>query len=137
MPKLFEDYIKQIPEDFEMLLKGLGNKFRLFLTLLLIERKSLSLTELVKITNLENSVLLNHIKKLQLAGILQNFLKKEKNSREFSFYEITDFGKKILSDLIGKYNNFFKNIDINHQLLTYLIFLQAHNWYRSGKTDPY
>ena len=79
--KIFGDYIKQIPEDFEFVLKGLGNKFRLSLTLLLSERKFLSLTELVKITNLENSVLLNHIKKLQLAGIIQNFLKKEKSSR--------------------------------------------------------
>jgi len=115
--KIFGDYIKQIPEDFEFVLKGLGNKFRLSLTLLLSERKFLSLTELVKITNLENSVLLNHIKKLQLAGIIQNFLKKEKSSREFSFYEITDFGNKVLSDLIEIYNNFLKIVNRNHHLI--------------------
>lgn len=113
MKKTFDEYINQIPEDFELLLKGLGNTFRISLVLLIMEKKSLSLSKIIKLTNKENSSVINHIKKLQLAGIFQNFLKKEQDTREFSFYEVTQYGKKVVSDLITSYNNSFKNIKVD------------------------
>lgn len=122
MFEYFDNYLKKIPEDFELLLKALGHKSRLNLILLLMECKALSLSKIVKYTKQENSLALNHIKKLELAGMIQNYLKKSKESKEFSFYRITKYGTAIFSRLIETYNNYYKfflnkinNIQFNYQ----------------------
>ena len=110
MSNIFAEYLTKIPEDFELLLKALCHRSRIIITLLLLENESLSLSKMVKSLNLENSLALNHINKLELAGIVQNYLMKSETSREYSFYELTKYGKKVISELIENYNNYFKNI---------------------------
>jgi predicted transcriptional regulator len=110
MIKNYKDYLNEIPEDFELLLNALGHKTRINLLLLLMDNESLSLSKITKTMNQENSLTLNHIKKLELAGIVQNYLKRSKNTNEYSFYKLTNFGRKITSNLISNYNEYFKNI---------------------------
>ena len=110
MSNIFAEYLTQIPEDFELLLKALGHRSRIIIALLLLENEALSLSKIVKYLKQENSLALNHINKLELAGIVQNYLKKSETTREYSFYELTKYGKKIISELIENYNSYFKNI---------------------------
>ncbi|MHA1490932.1 MAG: hypothetical protein ACTSRI_14960 [Promethearchaeota archaeon] len=108
-----QNYLKNIPEDFELLIKGLGNKFRISLSLLLLEKGDLSLSGISKYTKRENSVLLNHIKKLELAGVIQNYLQKREGTNEYSFYKLTKYGKKIITGLIASYNSYFRSFQEN------------------------
>ena len=118
MSKIFKEYLTKIPEDFELLLKVLGHSSRIKISLLLFKSESLSLSKIVKSLNQENSVALNHIHKLELAGVVQNYLKKSKNSREYSFYELTKYGKKIIYDLIENYNDYYNTKNKFEELST-------------------
>lgn len=113
MTEIYNSYLSKIPDDFELLLRALGHKTRIWLTLLMLENKELSLSRIAKTINQENSLILNHIKKLELAGIVQNYLKKSEITNEYSFYELTKYGNKIISDLVESYNNYFKTITKN------------------------
>lgn len=99
MSKYLEDYIKDIPDDFELLLKALGHKVRIDLIFQLYKSKDLSLSKLGNILNLENSLIHNHLKKLEMAGVVQNYLLKSEETREFSFYELTKFGTRFVFNL--------------------------------------
>ncbi|TFF94174.1 MAG: ArsR family transcriptional regulator [Promethearchaeota archaeon] len=117
MKKKIDSYLDQIPEDFEYLLKALGNRFRLSITLILLEKKELSLSKLVREVGEENSLVLNHLNKMELAGLVQNFIQKRENTREYSFYELTEYGNKIMKDLIINYNNYYKLKEISEKQL--------------------
>jgi len=110
-------YFEELPEDFELLLEGLGSEIRFRIGILLIERGDLSLSKIAALIKKEKSNVLNHLKKLELGGIIQNYLKKSEASREFSFYQITKYGNKIISDLINCYNNYFQRIDNSNKIL--------------------
>ena len=103
----FKNYLGQIPEDFELLIKAMGNIFRFKLILLLLEKEKLSFSKIANQLNRKNSLILNHLKKLEIAGIVQNYLQRNKNTKEFSFYELTKYGYKIINDLIKSYNSYF------------------------------
>ncbi len=119
MTEFKDKYYDKIPKDFKFLIKSLGNKFRFKLSLLLMEKGSLSLSKIVKYVNKSNSTVLNHIRKLELAGIVQHYLKKVKESKEFSFYEITSYGKAIISDLIKSYNNYYEKTANNLNIIQF------------------
>ncbi|MHA1291912.1 MAG: winged helix-turn-helix transcriptional regulator [Promethearchaeota archaeon] len=117
MIEIYNNYLNKIPENFMLLLKALSHKTRITLVLLLMENENLSLARIAKAINQKNSLILNHIKKLELAGIVQNYFKKSETTNEYSFYELTDYGKKIFSDLIKSYNSFFKNIQDKNKMI--------------------
>ena len=110
MTENIDYYLKNLPEDFELLLKGLGNKFRFALALLIMDNEPLSFSEITRLTKKEKGYIVNHLKKLDLAGIIQNFLQRRKNTSDYSFYEITKYGKKIVTDIISSYNDYFKDV---------------------------
>ncbi|TXT59988.1 MAG: hypothetical protein BAJALOKI1v1_1340011 [Promethearchaeota archaeon] len=55
----------------------------------------------------DTSYITTHIKKLELSGIIQNFIKKSDERREYCFYEIRDYGNKILSDFLTNYAKYY------------------------------
>ncbi len=109
----FKDYLNQIPNEFEFALKSIGNKFRLALSILLIDHGPLSFSNIAKITGKEKSLIGNHIKKLEFGGIIQNFLQKKEDTNEYSFYEITEYGKNIVSNLILNFNTYYSKLEHN------------------------
>jgi len=109
MTTRFQKYMNEIPEDFEFLLKALKHNFRIRLSLLLLEKGDLSLSKIATYLKKENSYILNHMKGLEIAGITQNYLQKIENNREYSFYKLTNYGKKIIPDLISLFDD--KNLN--------------------------
>lgn len=107
MKKSFESYFKDIPDDFELTVKALASSFRIAVTLFLIEEDSLSLSELTKHTDRDVKFVLEQLKLLELSGIVQNFLQKKKDVKEYSFYKITRYGKKIVSGFTDTYNKYY------------------------------
>lgn len=61
-----------------------------------LKNDDLSFTELQKSTNLDKNSLYYKIKNLIKSGIIVNYYQKRKNTSEYSFYQITSFGKKIM-----------------------------------------
>jgi len=112
-----ERYLEELPEDFELLLEALGSEIRFMISVILIEEGDLSFSKIAALINKEKSNVLNHLKKLELGGIIQNYLKKSEISREFSFYQITKYGSKIIADLIKFYNNYFKGINDSKRII--------------------
>ncbi|MHA1799615.1 MAG: ArsR/SmtB family transcription factor [Candidatus Helarchaeota archaeon] len=108
--------IENFPKDFELTIKALGNVIRLKISLILIEKGDLYLSEISKLICKRRSNILNHLRKLELAGIVQNYLKRVKGSKEYSFYKITRYGKMILFNLINSYINFHKLLKISKTL---------------------
>jgi len=104
---LFIDLNQEIPEDFELLLKALKNKFRYALTQLLEKYDNLSFSDISKLTNKEAGILTSHLKKLELGGLIQNFLMKSGDTNEYSYYRLTKLGKIMIRDIINSYNNYY------------------------------
>jgi len=117
MIEIYNKYYDEIPMDFELLLKSLGHKTRIHLVQIMMDDDELSLSRISKTINLENSLIINHIKKLELAGVVQNYIKRKEKTNEYSFYKLTKYGKEIISKLIKNYNNYFKNFKDNCQTI--------------------
>ena len=100
-----------IPEDFELFLKSLNNRFRLALTLMIKDQGPLTFSQIVKMTNKEKSLISNHLKKLELSGLIQNYLKKNSMSSEYSYYKLSQYGNHSIDSLLSSYNQYYHRID--------------------------
>lgn len=117
MSDQFKEYYNTYPDDFKFLLKGIGNKFRFILSFYLLNRENASLSEIARYTNKKNSLVLNHISKLELGGIIQNFIEKREGTNEYSYYELTKLGKNVISNLfsnLDSFNEYFQKIKDNN-----------------------
>jgi DNA-binding MarR family transcriptional regulator len=94
--------------DLTSSLNGIKNRFRLSILLFLKDMSDFSFSEIQTYADKKKSVISNHLKKLEMTGFIQNYYQKKKNSNEYSFYKLTDYGKDILSNLIKSYNKFYK-----------------------------
>ncbi|MHA1321365.1 MAG: ArsR/SmtB family transcription factor [Candidatus Helarchaeota archaeon] len=94
--------------ELELLFKGLSNKFRIELLLALYKEGALSFSNIVERTKKDKSSITKHLKKLEVGGLIQNFLKKMDDSDEYSFYEITKFGSKVIINLITSFNQYYQ-----------------------------
>ena len=98
----------QLYNELESFLKALSNKFRINLLLYLFEKDSISFSQIVEITKKEKSSVTNHLKKLELCGLIQNFLKRSEKTSDYSFYKITKLGIESINGLISSYNSYFQ-----------------------------
>ena len=105
---LFINFDLEIPDDFERLLKALNNKFRFAISLLLNDNDYLSFSDIIKISERESSILTNHLKKLEVGGIIQNFLMKSEETNEYSYYKLTKLGKSLINNLVQVYNDYYE-----------------------------
>ncbi len=109
MIDLYRQILNEFPEDFQLMLKALGHKTRVKIGILLLNKKSLSLLKIIDSLKIEKTLLLNHIKILELGGLVQNYLKRTESTREYSFYELTRFGRNIVTGLISNYIESYSN----------------------------
>ena len=116
----FSKFLKQIPNDFKYTMKAFGNEFRFKLILLLLEEESFSLSKISEILRKETSFILGHMKKLESAGIVQNYIHHTTTKREYSFYEITKYGEKMVKTFINDYNHLVTSKLIEENYLSFL-----------------
>lgn len=134
MPLKINNYIEQIPEDFELILKGIGNKFRFNIAFFIVKNGESSFKTISNNFHKKNSLINHHIKILETSGILQNIIKYNNKLREYSYYKITRIGKRIILELISTYNKFFgKEIVSNEKIISnnvpedFQLFLKSMN----------
>ena len=87
------------PPEIKRALEALGNENRQKIILNLIKKGKLSFSDLLKITNLNSSTLNFHLRELMKGSLINNFYKKSENQKDYSYYEITSFGKDFLKSL--------------------------------------
>lgn len=120
MKENFSKFLKQIPDDFKSTMKALGNEFRFRLILLLLEEESFSLSKISETFKKKNSLILGHLKKLESAGIVQNYIHHTTARRDYSFYAITKYGAKMVKTFINDYNYLFKSKLMEENYLSFL-----------------
>lgn len=91
MSNIFSSYMTDIPEDLVTSLRSFTNKFRLILIQNLMENGALSIAQIQRNTNKETGYIVSNLKRLELAGMVQNFIQERTDKREWSFYEATKF----------------------------------------------
>ncbi|MHA1370259.1 MAG: ArsR/SmtB family transcription factor [Promethearchaeota archaeon] len=93
--------------DLLKIFKALSNKTRFAIVLLLLDRGALSFSAIVRATGRSKNSVSKHLKMLELCGFIQNFFKKEVDSNEYSFYELTKFGRALITQIIESYNRYY------------------------------
>ena len=116
----FSKFLRQIPDDFKYTMKAFGNEFRFKLILLLLEEESFSLSKISAILRKKTSLILGHLKKLESAGIIQNYIHHTTTKREYSFYEITTYGEKMVKTFVNDYNHLVSSKLIGEKYLNFL-----------------
>jgi DNA-binding transcriptional ArsR family regulator len=80
--------------------KAVSNETRLAILLAFIDRNpSMSFTQLKQIFSLTPAVLKYHLEVLQKAGLIKNVYRKVTNVKDYSYYELTDEGKRTLKSI--------------------------------------
>ena len=80
--------------------RAVSNKTRLAVLLALLRQNpSLSFTDLKHMFGLKAAALDYHLGVLLKAKLVRNVYKKDKSSKEYSYYELTDWGKKNLESV--------------------------------------
>lgn len=100
MNSAFKEYCNAIPDLIEMFLKALSHKIRLSIYMNIISKGELSFTFLIRELKIEKSAFYHHIKKLEIAGVVQNYYRDTPDSREYSYYKITQYGRLVINNLI-------------------------------------
>lgn len=95
------EFTNKLPEEIRLVVKGLDDDVRLAIVLALLERGDLSFTQLKNILEIEKSRLNYHLTNLTRATLVKHVYKHELGKMEYSYYTLTRFGRKILSELIG------------------------------------
>ena len=98
--------VNEKPNDLDLRRKErdfgiIGNKIRLKVLYKLCENDSLNFNKLAELTKTDKNKLAYHIALLRNANFISNEKKQNKEGKAFSFYSITDKGRKYFN-LVSK-----------------------------------
>jgi DNA-binding HxlR family transcriptional regulator len=97
LPTIVE-YKERIPHEIRTLLEALSESSRQGLVMMLADRGELSFKEILHLSRpLNPSTLDHHLKELMKAALVKNHYKKVEGRDDYSFYQLTDFGREFLA----------------------------------------
>jgi DNA-binding HxlR family transcriptional regulator len=98
-----EEYSSQIPLIVRQAFKAFGNDNRCAIVVALYEQhdRRLTFSRLKIALGLDQRVLTNELKKLRNGAIITHYTEYTKGKRDYSYYELTDFGVDILKSAFG------------------------------------
>lgn len=97
-----EEYSSQIPLIARQAFKAFGNDNRCAIVVALYEHDGrLTFSRLKTTLGLDQRVLTNELKKLRNGAIVTHYTEYTKGKRDYSYYELTDFGVDILKSVFG------------------------------------
>jgi predicted transcriptional regulator len=98
----------KLPSKVVNMAEALANKTRRHIFELLLDSPSLSFNQIMKIMNIDRAALAYHLKILKKAELINNFYDKRQNIKDHSYYEISEFGKRISEVLLEKVDKTMK-----------------------------
>ncbi|MFX1429157.1 MAG: winged helix-turn-helix domain-containing protein [Promethearchaeota archaeon] len=87
------------PPEIKKALEALGNENRQKIISNLVKKEKLAFSDLLKITKLNSSTLNFHLRELMKGSLITNFYKKSETQKNYSYYELTSFGRDFLKSL--------------------------------------
>lgn len=98
MPPNLAEYKQRIPHELRIMLESLGEPSRQGLVTMLADRGELSFKEILQLSRpLNPSTLDHHLKELMKAALVKNHYRKVEGRDDYSFYQLTDFGREFLT----------------------------------------
>ena len=89
----------QLERSSPQVLSALANGTRIKILVSLHESGSTSFTDLMKKVGMEGPVLVHHLDKLQIAGLVLKKANPDANATQYRLYEVTPFGEEMLKTL--------------------------------------
>jgi DNA-binding transcriptional ArsR family regulator len=99
-PRFCEKYAAEIPEDVTQIIASLDDTIRQAILVLLTKNDELPFSELQNRLGISKLTLNYHLKNLYSAGLTDHYFRHELGSTKYSYYAITNLGKRVLSKLI-------------------------------------
>ena len=90
--------------ELKLAINGLNNKKRQTIISILGKHDKLSFSEIVKLTEIEKSLLTHHLKTLQKSLLITHFYEHTIGNDNFSFYELSAFGRILINALFNVMN---------------------------------
>ena len=107
-----EEYSSQIPLIVRQAFKAFGNDNRCAIVVTLYEHdRRLTFSRLKTTLGLDPRVLTNELKKLRNGAIITHYTEHIKGKRDYSYYELTDFGVDILKSTFDALARPYQTID--------------------------
>ncbi len=98
-----EETVKQcdtyLPRLSKRAVEALSSQLRRAVFGLVASRGPKSFSEIMETFQVNQGSLSRQLQKLEIGGLVSNYFRRTPDSREFSFYEATDFGKGIVNAL--------------------------------------
>ncbi len=102
--KKIEEYANEMPYELRRAMDALNDDIRLAIFFVLLKYGELPFSQIMKeleIPTKYSSKLTYHIKKLQKGAIIKNEYVNKEGNDSYSFYDITEFGERLLNNLIN------------------------------------
>jgi DNA-binding HxlR family transcriptional regulator len=107
-----EEYSSQIPLIVRQAFKAFGNDNRCAIVVALYKHdRRLTFSRLKTTLGLDPRVLTNELKKLRNGAIVTHYTEYTKGKRDYSYYELTDFGVDVLKSAFGVLARPYQTID--------------------------
>jgi len=107
-----EEYSSQIPLMVRQAFKAFGNDNRCAIVVALYEHdRRLAFNQLKTTLELDPRVLTNELKKLRNGAIVTHYTEYTEGKRDYSYYELTDFGVDILKAAFSVLARPYQTID--------------------------
>ena len=107
-----EEYSSQIPLIVRQAFKAFGSDNRCAIVVALYEHDGrLTFNRLKTTLDLDPRILTNELKKLRNGAIVTHYTEYTKGKRDYSYYELTDFGVDILKSVFGVLTRPYQTID--------------------------
>jgi len=87
------------PKEIALAIEGLQGEQRQRILIALLQNDELSFSELMKITNMGNSLLANYVKELKRLLMIEQYYEHSRDDKSYSYYRISDFAKNIINAL--------------------------------------
>jgi len=95
--------IEKFPQELSSAIKGLDSENRRAILLSLYFTPKMAFSDILEETKLGDSLLSSHLRVLQDSFLVVQFYEHELGREEYSFYELTKFGRRIITSLLGTY----------------------------------
>jgi len=93
-------YDRKVPEIIRKAMEGFAKREGRAIVMILAEKGELSFQQLAKFISMNPGTLNYHLKLLLNARLVENHYKKVESTEEYSFYQLTEFGRNLLK-LLG------------------------------------
>ncbi len=92
--------IQEFPAELVKALEGLNHVNRRRILISLLEGKQLSFSDIRQRTDMTDALLSSHLRKLKDSLLVEQYYQHIQDKQDYSYYQLTDYGKNILTKLL-------------------------------------